>query len=125
MEKGSQQDQELDGLALETYQQIKKGDLTYYGIFGELERRVCRVAIEECEYVITRAAKSLHVERTTLSEKMKAFGIPNRRQELHGPIDKPEPKIKKGSCGRAEKTRKRKVKKGYFEEAYEVHWPTP
>ncbi|HXI03751.1 MAG TPA: sigma-54 dependent transcriptional regulator, partial [Candidatus Saccharimonadales bacterium] len=47
-------------------------------VVGQFEERLLLEALERTSWVKTRAAKLLHIKRTTLIEKMKRFGIPLR-----------------------------------------------
>ncbi len=47
-------------------------------VVGQFEERLLLEALEQSSWIKTRAAKLLHIKRTTLIEKMKRFGIPLR-----------------------------------------------
>ncbi len=47
-------------------------------VVGQFEERLLLEALEQSAWIKTRAAKLLHIKRTTLIEKMKRFGIPLR-----------------------------------------------
>jgi DNA-binding NtrC family response regulator len=63
---------------------LEDGGISLDHAVSDFEGRLVRQALESSGWVKTRAARLLHIKRTTLIEKMKRLGIPLKNGQQHG-----------------------------------------